>query len=118
MPVNAVVFVVIGVLVIIAVASFFILSSGQQMGRAEAQQAYATACRQFCQGSIITTEEIVEGVAADKKFLQACEVNGIAKGQTSAESATYCIKACPCEISSDLEGHRIEAVDFLNSRTY
>jgi len=118
LPLNAVVVLLISIFVAMAVGSFFIFSSGQQTASTEAQQIYATSCQQFCKNGFITTVEVVDTVVPDKKFLQACKINGVQAGIYDSESATYCIKACPCEIASDLDAHKSDLADMLNSKSY
>jgi len=118
LPVSIPIITAAAALVLISVAAFFFSSSSSQIDRTGALSGYYSSCKAYCSGGSITTSSIAQNISADKKFLEACSFLGYSNGTSAAQQATYCISACPCDITSSYDADRSSIVYTLQTRKY
>ena len=100
LPINVIVVIGLAVLVLAAVATFFVSTSGQQMSKVDAERIFQTKCTAYCDRTDISANyKLAAGLTEKDEFIQAC----IAKGIDWQGIPARCLDACSCPMSVSRE---------------
>lgn len=106
LPVSMIIVVAIAVLVIAAVAFFFLSTGGSQINTANAETVFTTKCQLYCnQQDPAANRQLVTRLVTLKdpgfqQFLDACTTKGIPWKDSKGEAPLLCLAACPCNVAA------------------